>query len=230
MRRDIRAIASDLHATAIRVSGEDPDRLAAAGRYALEAGLELWFSPMTYDMEPDAFTDYQVRCAARADELRGHGEVVAVLGCEMSLFGSGFVPGDGLTGRMATMTDPATWADPDIVAEMTEGFARAQEVQRSIVDGARSAFGGRLTYAAGMWEQIDWDLFDVVSVDGYRDAGNATDYRDQIRRYRDLGKPLAITEFGCCTYAGAAERGGERLANRRARWRSGPTRRCLRAR
>ncbi len=131
-----------------------------------------------------------------------------MLGCEMSLFGSGFVPGDGLTGRMATMTDPATWTNPDIVAQMTEGFARAQEAQRSIVDGARLAFGGRLTYAAGMWEQIDWDLFDIVSVDGYRDAGNATDYRDQIRRYRDLGRPLAITEFGCCTYAGAAERGG----------------------
>ena len=208
VRRDIQAIASDLHATAIRVSGEDPDRLVAAGRYALEAGLELWFSPMTYDQQPDAFADYIVRCAAAAEQLRGRGEVVAVLGCEMSLFCSGFVPGDGLTGRMATMMDPATWTNAETVAELTAGFARAQETQRSIVSSAREVFGGRLTYAAGMWEQVDWELFDIVSVDGYRDAGNTKDFRDQIRRYRELGRPLAITEFGCCTYAGAAQRGG----------------------
>ena len=137
------------------------------------------------------------------------GEVVAVLGCEMSMFGSGFVPGDGVTGRMATMTDPATWTDADAMERMAQGFARAQAVQRSIVERARRAFGGRVTYAAGMWEEVDWDLFDIVSVDGYRDAANAAGYREQLRRYASLGRPLAITEFGCCTYAGASERGGD---------------------
>ena len=190
------------------MSGEDPERLIATGRYALEAGLELWFSPMTYDMEPEAFTDYMAGCAAAADPLRDWGEVVAVLGCEMSLFCAGFVPGNGLTGRMATMADPATWTNPETVEQMTAGFTRAQEAQRSITTSARKAFGGRLTYAAGMWEQVDWELFDIVSVDGYRDAANAADYREQIRRYHDLGRPLAITEFGCCTYDGAADRGG----------------------
>jgi hypothetical protein len=126
----------------------------------------------------------------------------------MSLFCSGFVPGDGLTGRMATMMDPATWTNAETVAELTAGFARAQDTQRSIVSSAREVFGGRLTYAAGMWEQVDWELFDIVSVDGYRDAGNTKDFRDRIGRYRELGRPLAITEFGCCTYAGAAQRGG----------------------
>jgi hypothetical protein len=32
---------------------------------------------------------------------------VLVLGCETTLFCKGFLPGDGLGGRIATMTDPA---------------------------------------------------------------------------------------------------------------------------
>jgi hypothetical protein len=44
----------------------------------------------------------------------------------------------------------------------------------------------------------------LVSVDAYRDADNAAGYRDALRAYRRIGKPVAITEFGCCTYHGAA--------------------------
>jgi hypothetical protein len=76
------------------------------------------------------------------------------------------------------------------------------------VRAAREKFAGPLTYAAGPWETVDWELFDLVSVDAYRDAGNATGYRDALRAYRRFGKPVAVTEFGCCTYRGAAARGG----------------------
>ncbi len=51
-------------------------------------------------------------------------------------------------------------------------------------------------------------LFDIVSIDAYRDAGNAAGYLEQVRGYRRFGRPVAITEFGCCTFAGASERGG----------------------
>src|SRR5262245_43382575 len=105
--RDMRTIARDLHATAVRVSGEDLDRLEAAGRLALEAGLELWFSPMPYNLAPDELAGLLARCAAVAEGLRAHGEVVAVLGGELSLFASGFVPGENLSDRIATMSDPA---------------------------------------------------------------------------------------------------------------------------
>jgi hypothetical protein len=106
------------------------------------------------------------------------------------------------------MSDPATWSDPDAMARLAEGMVQAQEAQRSIVKAARAAFGGRLTYAAGSWEQVEWDLFDIVSVDAYRDAGNADAYREIVRGLGRFGKPVAITEFGCCTYGGASSRGG----------------------
>ena len=33
-------------------------------------------------------------------------------------------------------------------------------------------------------------------------------FAEQIGAYRRFGKPVAATEFGCCTYRGAADRGG----------------------
>jgi hypothetical protein len=208
VRRDVRAIADDLHATAVRVSGEDVERLERAGRIALEAGLEVWLSPTSCDLDPDAYVDHVVRAAVAAERLRSDGEVVAVLGTEMSLFGRGFVPGDSLSDRIAGMMDPATWSSPDKVAEMMAGFERGKAALRAIVEAGRGVFGGRVTYAAGAWEEVDWGLFDLVSVDAYRDATNAAAYREQVRSYGRFGKPVAITEFGCCTYAGAGAAGG----------------------
>jgi hypothetical protein len=51
-------------------------------------------------------------------------------------------------------------------------------------------------------------VFDVVSVDAYRDAQNAAGFADLVGSYSRFGKPVAVTEFGCCTYRGAADRGG----------------------
>jgi hypothetical protein len=59
-----------------------------------------------------------------------------------------------------------------------------------------------------MWEPVDWTPFDVAGVDAYRDAGNASRFRLELRQHLRRGKPLAVTEFGCCGYAGAADRGG----------------------
>ena len=44
-RRELRIIAEDLHCTAVRISGGEPERLSIAARHAAEAGLEVWFAP-----------------------------------------------------------------------------------------------------------------------------------------------------------------------------------------
>lgn len=210
VRRELQIIATDLHATAVRVSGDDPRRLARAGQHALAAGLELWFSSIPIDLEPDALPGYFARCASEAERLRrAHdGRVVLVLGCEISLWCAGFFPGGDLRGRFATVTDPDLQRKPDIMAALASGLERARHTLRDIVAAAREEFAGPVTYAAAPWETVDWEVFDVVSVDAYRDADNAAGYRDALRAYRRFGKPVAVTEFGCCTYRGAADRGG----------------------
>jgi hypothetical protein len=210
VQRELQIVASDLHATAVRVTGDYPQRIARAGQHALAAGLELWFSPVPINLEPSALPGYFARCASEAERLRRahQGRVVLVLGCEISLWCAGFLPGDSVSGRIATVTDPDLQRKPDVMAALASGLERARHAHRDIVRAARERFAGPLTYAAAPWETVDWELFDLVSVDAYRDAGNAVGYRDALRAYRRFGKPVAVTEFGCCTYRGAAGRGG----------------------
>ncbi|WP_410571234.1 hypothetical protein [Amycolatopsis sp. cmx-4-61] len=52
VRRELEIIAADLHCTAVRISGDDPDRLAVAAHAALDAGLRVWFSPFPMDRPP----------------------------------------------------------------------------------------------------------------------------------------------------------------------------------
>jgi hypothetical protein len=71
----------------------------------------------------------------------------------------------------------------------------------------RRYFRGPVAYASGTWEEVDWRPFDFVAVDLYRDARNRETFRATLRRYCQHGKPVVITEFGCCTYRGAGDKG-----------------------
>lgn len=45
VERELRIIRDDLHCTAVRVIGGDPERLERAATVAGDLGLEVWFSP-----------------------------------------------------------------------------------------------------------------------------------------------------------------------------------------
>src|SRR4051794_34700261 len=108
VRREIEIIAHDLHCTAIRISGRDPQRIALAAEHALEEGLEVWFSPFPTNMTAEELVPYFVTAAQLAENLRARSRQVAfVLGCEMSMFNSGFVPGSNIFERFQAMLNPA---------------------------------------------------------------------------------------------------------------------------
>jgi hypothetical protein len=73
----------------------------------------------------------------------------------------------------------------------------------------RERFGGKISYASLPFEGVDWAPFDFLSTDaGYRSIEIADRYRAGIRALVAQGKPVAITEFGCTTHRGAADKGG----------------------
>jgi hypothetical protein len=72
----------------------------------------------------------------------------------------------------------------------------------------RKVFHGPVTYASAPIEDVDWNLFDFVCVDYYRGKRNRTSYGERLKRYFAYGKPVVITEVGCCTYQGAEDKGG----------------------
>lgn len=203
VKRELQIIHDDLHCSAVRVTGGDPERLEIAAGIAAAAGLEIWFSPFTCDLTSEEMLDLLADCADRAERLRRQGaEVVLVLGAELSLLNKGFLPGDSIGERMELLTDPQR-----LRALMPQVPARVNDFLSQAVAVVRERFGGRITYAAMPFEGVDWTAFDIISLDMYRSAEVAGSYAAAIRSLVAQGKPVAITEFGSATYTGAADRG-----------------------
>ncbi|MBO7742648.1 hypothetical protein I8J29_00475 [Paenibacillus sp. MWE-103] len=207
VRREMEIIRRDLHCTAVRISGQDLERLTAAARFALEQGLEVWFSPAFVDADEARTLAYFEACADAAERLRQqYPSVVFVAGCELTIFMKGLVAGETAFDRMGTFMSP--WKLLLNTARKGSFHKRLNAFLAEAAAVVRRHFRGPVTYASGTWEQVDWAPFDFVGVDYYRDRGNAGSYREKLRGYFKHGKPVAILEFGCCTYAGAADKGG----------------------
>jgi hypothetical protein len=203
VKRELRIIRDDLHCTAVRVTGGDVERLAIAAGIAADLGLEVWFSPFTCDLTYEEMLDLLADCAERAERLRRQGaEVVLVVGAEISLLNKGFLPGDTLGERMELLADLQRLRV--LIAEVP---ARVNDFLSKAVAVVRERFGGRITYAAMPFEGVDWTRFDIISLDIYRSAEVADQFASGIRSLVAQGKPVAITEFGCTTYRGAADKG-----------------------
>jgi len=202
---ELEVIASELGCTAVRISGSDPARLAIAAEFAAGLGLEVWLSPFPCELDGERMLGLFAECARQGEKIRqAGGRVVLVTGCELSLFAPGFLPGrdvferiDALLARSPAAAAAAEW----LPAGLNEFLVAAAAT-------ARGQFGGPVTYASGMWEPVDWSPFDLVAIDAYRDSGNSATFSDSLRAGAAHGKPLVVTEFGCCAYTGAADRGG----------------------
>lgn len=87
------------------------------------------------------------------------------------------------------------------------GFVSAGSTTHEPFDPER--FGGPVGYASIPLEAVDWAPFDIIASDaGYRDATNAATLPQTLAAALGQGKPYAATEFGCCTFHGAADVAG----------------------
>jgi len=202
---EMRVIAHQLGCTAVRVSGSTPARISIAAEAAAAEGLEVWFAPFAPEVSQADLIEVFRDCADRAERLRSGGaNVVLVTGCEITLFNPGFLPGANSYDRIARLGKPS----PRLYASFARLPKRLNVFLAEVVDAVRGRFGGLLTYAAGSWERVDWSRFDIVSVDAYRDVRNARSFRADLRKRFRHGKPVVATEYGCCPYVGAADKGG----------------------
>jgi hypothetical protein len=201
MRSDLRAIAGELHADSVSVFGDGVERLLATTEEATGHGLHVWLQPRLGDVPRREILDHLGEAARRAEELRRQGASIDLsVGAEFVLFVPGIVPGANALERVENLL--AGRFDPErMQRRLTAFIAEAARV-------GRSAFGGRLSYAASQDDVVDWSRFDVVGIDYYSDHPHRSQHLRELRRYQRFGKPVTIAEFGCCTYRGAAERGG----------------------
>ncbi|MEU4652696.1 hypothetical protein AB0G32_01890 [Streptomyces sp. NPDC023723] len=208
VRRELAIIRDDLHCDAVQIIGGDPGRLELAAGVAAELGLEVWFSPYPLELDPKRILTLFGDCAERAERLRRQGaEVVFVTGVELSVMNRGFLSGENPEERVERLM-----SRPERRAEaMRELGVRVNAFLREAVDAVREHFGGKLTYAAIQFEQVDWTPFDMVTYELLRSAEVADRFRGAVRALAQGPKPLAITGFGTAAYRGAGDRGGRVL-------------------
>ncbi|MFB7909161.1 hypothetical protein ACFC1T_22275 [Kitasatospora sp. NPDC056076] len=203
VERELRIIRDELHCTAVRIMGGDPDRIELAAGLAAGLGLEVWFSPYPLELTTEEMLRLFADCAGRAERLRrGGAEVVFVAGAELSLMNPGFLPGATTDERVALLARPE-----EVRKHLGAVSAEVNAFLGEAVATVRAHFDGPVTYAAVPLERVDWTPFDRISLDLYRSAGIADRFADGVRDLTAQGKPVAVTEFGSATYRGAGDRG-----------------------
>ena len=202
VRRELRVIREQLRCTTVNLFGTDIARLADAGEIARAAGLGVWLQPRLIDGDHAAVLDQLAAAAGAAERLRrAHGDVVLNVGCELTVFSAGIIPGDRHDERSAKLARSHWWPALPIFNR------RLNRLLASACRTARSEFTGPLSYGAGLWERVDWEPFDFAGLNYYRLKHNRRRYAQRLRRHTRRGKPVVITEFGCGAFKGAADRG-----------------------
>jgi hypothetical protein len=201
MRSDMRAIADDLHASSVSVFGDGTERLTATATEAVQRGLHVWLQPRLDDATERETLDHLAAAGEQAELLRRQGGDVALsVGAEFYLFVHGIVPGDNALERVERLLSGRF--DPVRMQRRLDRF-----IANAAATG-RSVFGGTLSYGAAYGDKVDWRLFDVVSANYYSAFPRRAQYVRELERLKRFGKPVAITEFGACTYKGAPRAGG----------------------
>lgn len=198
--RDLRAIAGELHCNSVGFYGSDLERIVAAARLAQQQGLGVMMQLRAIDADRHELLAAVRSASQAAQSLCAQAPVILNIGCELSLFMRGLLPGRSFLTRMkslALLRPLLPWINRRLNRVLSETLAEA-----------RHQFDGQIIYSAGVWEDIDWRPFDLAGVDLYRDKDNVRTYAADVRRWAALGKPLVITEFGCCAFQGAELRGG----------------------
>lgn len=200
VRRDLTVIRDELSCNAVSIMATDNRRLAEAGEIAAELGLFVWLQPRLFDVSGDEVESNLRHAAVVAEELRRRHDGVGLnIGCELTLSSRGMLPGGSFV-RRGQLLIWFFWLKPLYDRRLNRLLGRLAAV-------GRRHFHGPLTYGAGDWETVDWEPFDYVGLDTYRDGGNRWRYAGDLRRHVRRGKPVLVVEFGCCTYEGAAARG-----------------------
>jgi hypothetical protein len=206
VKREMDIIKNDLHCDSIRISGQDIERLTIASAFALEQGLEVWFSPELVNASEKEMLEYLKESAVAAQKLQNRfAGMIFVLGSEMTVNMRGFIDGREPFDRIKILMKPMHL----LISNFMNGSyqQRFEAFLSKAVSVIRDNFYGKITYAAGSWENTDWSLFDFVGINYYRDILNRATFREDLEKYFIYKKPVVVLEFGCGTYKGAEDRG-----------------------
>ncbi|OYD14566.1 hypothetical protein CH333_07740 [candidate division WOR-3 bacterium JGI_Cruoil_03_44_89] len=208
-RKEIEMIRTELNCNAVRIYGDRIDRLILCSKIAFDNNLEVWISPRFVDKTEEETLKLTGECAKQAERLRKlNSELVLVIGNELTLDMKGLLSGETAQKRVQYL-----WQckDRDTLELIEERLGNSNELLNQflekLVPYVRNFFKGKITYAASNWEQVNWDLFDIIGLNRYLPKSEEEKLIKELSKLKELGKPIAITEFGSESYAGVFDKG-----------------------
>ena len=206
---DMDAIKNKLNCNSVRIYGKEPKSLIFAAEIALQYDLNVWLSPRLISENVENTLSYLKDIAAEFELLRlkyPNQELVFIIGGELTIDMDCFIQGDTLHERVTKLAKPLFFIKNalGIKPPYQKSFNQFLKAAASVV---KKEFSGKLTYASAMWENVDWTDFDYISMNLYKASFNKSFYNQLLKKLVVKGKPVIITEFGCCTYNGADQKG-----------------------
>lgn len=212
MQEELSAISDQLNCSSVTVYGSELDRLAATASAAADRGLHVWLQPRLVDRPPAEILDHLAGAARLAESIRRQGgRIDLTVGAVHLVFTPGIVGGERYHERMANVYADAEHRllTPTGTVDLAAAAPRLNEFLQQAARVARAGFGGRLSYSAAPFEQVDWGPFDVIGLMYQYHRSYDPDpagHLAELARYRSWGKPVMIAEFGTATYTGADRR------------------------
>ncbi|HUA48911.1 MAG TPA: hypothetical protein VMA77_26995 [Solirubrobacteraceae bacterium] len=192
LRRELDIIASDLHANAVRLGGRNPHRLLDAAEYAASIGLQVWMGPELWNATPERTLAFVSDAAAAADPLfrRYPNQLTFCVGNEFTFLMRGIVPGRNHAQRAQA---------PNIRELIRSDQSALRRFLTDLAVSVRRVYSGPITYCALPIERVDWEHFDIVAVNYYRQSRQGlTDeqYLAKLQQLQAADKPVVVSEFG----------------------------------
>lgn len=215
LKKDL-AIIKDLGCNAIRMYGSHLDKLKLYSEEALKEGFELWISPRLINGNEKDTVSFVKESARLSEGLRKqYKNVVLMVGNELFMDSIVIFNAPMIFNRAEYLQKYIKYTfilkgKPDEKAEkfISESDKALKAFLAKLAKGARKYFHGKITYASMPWEKVDWDMFDIVSSNLYKNQWNSAYYGGELQKLKSYGKPAAITEVGICAYKGASKLGG----------------------
>jgi hypothetical protein len=209
VKSDMDVIKNSLYCNSIRIYGKDTPLLIMASEIALQYGLNVWISPRLIN-ENETNTLLNLKDVANKFESLKNKytdrELVFIVGGELTIDMNCFVAGATIHERVSNLVKPLFFIKSalGLKPKYQKSFNKFLKDASRVV---REEFSGKVTYAGAIWETVEWNDFDFISINLYKASFNASTYEHKLRKAVSLGKPFIITEFGCCCYDGADKRG-----------------------
>ncbi|KAF4269495.1 hypothetical protein CNMCM8812_001499 [Aspergillus fumigatus] len=150
VKYDMKTIADELYANAVRIEGEELSRLEIAARSAHSMGLKVFLNPWKMNATIEETRAYFEEAAIIAERLHNEGiDLVFIAGCEYTIFNKGVFPGDSFNDRVMFLGRhfPSSHMIEDISQTLRDKSVELNKALRSFVEVIRSQFGGKTIIA-----------------------------------------------------------------------------------